>query len=490
MAKVLKSRTTIDFFYLLTSSLLGQGLRMVRSFIVAGIIGPLMFGTIQGLGIFLLYVPLIQLGYFQSMSRELPKRLQAGDRDTVRRINNNGLFMAILAGLIGLLVYMAIFAVQGPSMSGPSRIAWLLFAGMVALGPVTLFYQMIYSAYGKFVTVSKIKIVYSVVFFLLLGLVLVWGYVGQLLSLVLAAVLLVALYAIFHRITFRVRRIDFAHIAGMIKAGLPILASTTAFNLFFTIDRLFIIGFKGAEAYGYYALGVVLFQVAMLVPESIRQIAYRRFNMEFGKDAQETRLRVVFWRAFLLVSVVMWTLSVMAYHLAPLFIAWFLPAYTPGLPIVKVFSIVMTFTASGLLVSNALYAIYRQKQVLLTYLIAILVFIGGAAVVITCDLPTYAVALAMGVSHLLAWGVLLTMVIRSAEYKVPTAWLAKAGALYLGLALVSLAVTVGVEGSGLVLSLPVSGMAIAFYLLFITATGLIFRRSLMRIIYEVPSTNR
>ncbi len=192
MAKVLKSRTTIDFFYLLTSSLLGQGLRMVRSFIVAGIIGPLMFGTIQGLGIFLLYVPLIQLGYFQSMSRELPKRLQAGDRDTVRRINNNGLFMAILAGLIGLLVYMAIFAVQGPSMSGPSRIAWLLFAGMVALGPVTLFYQMIYSAYGKFVTVSKIKIVYSVVFFLLLGLVLVWGYVGPLLSLVLAAVLLVA----------------------------------------------------------------------------------------------------------------------------------------------------------------------------------------------------------------------------------------------------------------------------------------------------------
>ncbi|UCD37061.1 MAG: oligosaccharide flippase family protein, partial [Fidelibacterota bacterium] len=185
----LKTRTTVDFFYLLTSSILGQGLRMVRSFIVARLIGPLMFGTIQGLGIFLLYVPLIQLGYFQSMSRELPKRLQAGDQDAVQRINNNGLFMAFFAGLVGLLVYLAIFAVQGPSMSVPGRTAWLLFAGMVALGPVTLFYQMIYNAYGKFVTVSKIKIANSVVFFLLLGLVLAWDYVGQLLSLLLAAVM-------------------------------------------------------------------------------------------------------------------------------------------------------------------------------------------------------------------------------------------------------------------------------------------------------------
>lgn len=461
---------------------------MVRSFIVARLIGPLMFGTIQGLAIFLLYVPLIQLGYYQAVARELPKRLQAGDQDAVQQISNNGLFMGLLAGLVGLVLYMTIFAIQGLSMSGPTRIAWLLFAGMVALQPVTQFYQMIYNAYGKFVTVSKIKIANSVVFFLLLVLVLAWDYIGQLISLLLAAVMIVALYIAYHPIAFGLRRIDFAHIAGMIKAGLPILAAALSFNLFFSIDRLFIIGFKGAEAYGYYALGVILFQIAMLVPESIRQIAYRRFNVEFGKSAEETRLRVIFWRTFLLVSVVMWMLSVTAYHLAPLFIAWFLPAYAPSLPIVKIFSIVMTFTASGLLVSNALYASYRQQRVLVIYLISILIFIGGAAVVMVYDLPTYGIALTMGASHVLAWGLMLVVVIRSTEYKVPGDWLRKTALLYLVLALVSLAATIGIEGAvGLAPSLLLSGIAITLYLLFILAGGLVFRHSLVNLIYEIPS---
>ena len=75
MIKDSKSRSAIiDISSLFSASSISQLLRMIRSIIVAKLIGPVMFGTIQGLSIFLLYIPVLQGGYFQSMTRELPLR--------------------------------------------------------------------------------------------------------------------------------------------------------------------------------------------------------------------------------------------------------------------------------------------------------------------------------------------------------------------------------------------------------------------------------
>jgi len=480
----LKKHAT-DFSYLFTASIVGQGLRMARSFVVARLIGPLMFGTIQGLGIFLLYIPVIQLGYFQSTNREVPQLLGAGRKREVGRIENNGFWVAIFAGLIGVCIYLGVFLAKYRALTRPTQICWILFAIVLCLQPLTQFYQMLYSAHGKFVTISKISLGYSVVFSFLLLLVFWWGYIGQLISLGLGAALFLLLMILFHRANISFNGIDFLLIRNMIRKGFPILLSTLTFNLFFSVDRLFIIGVKGIEQYGYYALGVALFQVAMVVPESIRQIAYRHFNIEHGKNSAESRLKADFWHSFFMVCLVMWIISVAGYHIAPWLIRWFLPKYLPSIEIVKAFCFAMNFVGPGLLLSNALYAVYLQKRVLGCYLASILLFVALAFSVTHYNLPTYTVAIAMAIAHATCWLLMLILIIHTAEYRVESHWLRKFFVSYICLGLYSLLFTIGVDLFHFTHTIQGTVFTLLVYITVLILSGWFFRNRILQFIRAV-----
>jgi len=454
---------------------------MFRSFIVARIIGPVMFGTIQALTIFLLYVPVIQMGYFQSLGRELPKILDADDQKAIKQINANGLLVSMSAGLIGLAIYLGIFSLKRQSLDIPAQTAWMIFAGMIALQPLTQFYHAIYSAYGKFTTGSKIRVANGLMFFAMIVLVIQWNYIGQLVSLLISAIMLIGLYYINHPIKIQTAVIDFKHIRKMMRNGAPLLAVAIAFNLFFTIDRIMIVSFRGAEEYGYYALGVLVLQTAMMVPESIRQIAYRRFNIEFGRDLQESRLKIIFWQSYLIVALIMWALAVGGYHVGPHLVRLLLPSYVLGIPMIKTFSITMVFTAQGLLLTNGLQAIYKQRYIFIVYVLSIIYSAVGSIWILTHDRPIYWVAFMMGSSHLLASGLLLIRAVRSEQYAIPNGWLARMLLAYLILATMSLVGTVGPDIIGYVLTPLRSLIILILYFASLAIIGGLFRRKLGRL---------
>lgn len=414
------STTVRDFAYVFFSSSFGQVLRIVRNLVVAGLIGPELFGIIQGLNIFLLYIPVLQLGYFQAANREIPQLIGRNDHERIRSIEYNGIVVLAASSAAGLLVYTAIFLWNLPELSVVARICWIGFAATLLQQPLGQFYQVLYTAHGRFQEFSRIKVLESLFFFALLALVFVWGYAGQLVSLAVSAALLSFLLVKKKPVPLAGASPDGAVIRDMMSKGYPILLSAMTFNIFYTIDKIFIVGTRGAEEFGYYSIGASVFQVAIFVPESIRLISYRYFNVEYGKDRQNERLRSGFWLSFLIVSMAMWCLSVASYLVLPAAIAVLLPAYTPAIPVLKVFSVTMGLAAPGMMLSTALYSVHRERTVLKVYAGSMALFLVGIAVFINFHLPTVMVAVLISAAHGVSSVALFSMVVRQPEYALPS----------------------------------------------------------------------
>jgi O-antigen/teichoic acid export membrane protein len=312
------------------------------------------------------------------------------------------------------------------------------------LQPLGQFYQVLYSAHDKFQELSRIKIIESVAFFLLLVLVIVFGYVGQLLSLAMSAAILLILMIREKPIDITINRFNIAIIRELIVKGYPILLSALTFNIFFTIDRIFIIGMRGAEEYGYYAIGASIFQIVIFVPESIRQISYRYFNIEYGRQGNSSKLKNGFWYSFLSVCIVMWTLTVIIYNIVPSMIQLLLPEYLPSISIVKVFAMTMAFAAPGMMLSTALYSVHLEKKVLGIYVMAIMIFIIGIVFFIQYEMPTYTVALIISLSHAVSSLMMFSLVTKQPEYQLTKNMLKVVIGALSGLMLIAISFTVGV----------------------------------------------
>lgn len=411
-----KNKSIKDFAYVFFSTSFGQVLRIVRNLVVAGLIGPELFGIIQGLNIFLLYIPVLQLGYFQAANREIPQLIGRNDHDRIRSIEYNGIVVLAASSAAGLLVYTAIFLWNLPELSVVARICWIGFAATLLQQPLGQFYQVLYTAHGQFQEFSRIKVLESLFFFVLLALVVAWGYVGQLVSLAFSAGLLSFLLVKKKPVRLVGLRPDTAIVKEMVSKGYPILLSAMTFNIFYTIDKIFIVGTRGAEEFGYYSIGASVFQVAIFVPESIRLISYRYFNVEYGKDRQNERLRSGFWLSFLIVAIAMWCLSVASYLVLPAAIAFLLPAYSPAIPVLKVFAVTMGLAAPGMMLSTALYSVHRERAVLKVYAGSMALFLAGIAVFINYHLPAVMVAVLISAAHGVSSVALFILVVRQPEY--------------------------------------------------------------------------
>lgn len=392
-----------------------------------------------------MYIPVLQLGFFQAASRDIPQLLGKGEQSKIEKIEFNGLLLSLVVGVLAVVLYLGIFFFQYSSLSNISKICWGLFTLLILTQPVTQFFQMLYSANGLFKNISIIKLVNSVVFFALLSLVYLWGYIGQLLSLILASIFLVVLMWYHKRVKINFKWLSLNLIKTTMQDGLPILLSTLALNVFYTIDRIFIISFYGIEEYGYYAIGVAFFQVSLFIPDSIRQVAYRFFNIEYGKNSKGKKLNSGFWLSFIVVSIIMSLISVVSYNVTPFFIEWLIPKYIKSIEIVKVFSLAMSFIGPGLILSNAIYTIHKQKFVLLIYLISLLIFSIIAYYFILNDLEIYYIAISMLIAHAFSWSAMLLYIFKQKEYQILVSQRIKIIVLLIVLLLTTAFVTVGFE---------------------------------------------
>jgi len=413
-----RNKNFIDTLYVLLSSSLGQFLRIIRNIIVAGILGPKIFGTIQGLAIFILYIPIVQLGYFQASTRVIPQLLSAKENEKIKNIEYNGLSVALFAGVLSLIIYFCLFLWNYNELSKMEKICWIGFTTVIFMQPLGQFYQSLFTAHGLFRVLSKIKIIDSIIFFLMLATVYFWGYIAQLVSLGFSAVLVVVLMSKRLSIDLSINRKDLLLVKEFIHKGFPILLSALFFNIFFTIDRIFIIGINGIGQYGYYALGASFFQVVLFVPDGIRQISYRLFNIEFGKTKTDRNLNRNFWISLILVCFIMWSVSVLGYNILPILIYKLLPAYIPAINIVKAFTITIGFAAPGLILSTALYTIHKEKTVLKYYFYSILIFMIGVLFFIHYALPSYMMAIIITISHVFASVNMFFYLANSNDYKL------------------------------------------------------------------------
>lgn len=90
--------------------MLSSFLRMAAGFLTARLSDPAVLGLFNGLGLVLGYVPFLQIGVLNGLSRELPYYVGKGEHDRVRALAAAAQAWALA---VGVLVAAGLFAVAG-----------------------------------------------------------------------------------------------------------------------------------------------------------------------------------------------------------------------------------------------------------------------------------------------------------------------------------------------------------------------------------------
>lgn len=343
-------------------------MRMVRGYVVAGILSPFNFGVIQSLAIFQMYLPVIQGGYNQSVEREIPYLEKKGDRNQISKIYSNGVIWSLICGVIASLVYIFVFLLQ--TRASNEIIIWAGYLPVILLFPLSNFLELVFVASGRIRMLSAIRVVTSLLFVGSIVFVFYFDFIGQVLTLSLQFVVLCVLLFFRYKQQIQLQFVHFTFIWKHVKNGVGIIVSQYLFFVLLSMDRIYMAGFIGATEYAQYALALSFFRFALLIPENINVISYRYLNLSKSSSIQTSKTDFVYllqFTFFLLLGV-----SLFIFAFSPVFYTYILPKYIGAINYTQIMSAAVVFSGISFLVIHYLYAEFQQKTAVWVFLTTML----------------------------------------------------------------------------------------------------------------------
>lgn len=376
-----------------SSTVLEQASRVVTSLIVAGMVGPLVWGVWYVLNLALRYGSLAHLGSLNGLNRQYALEMGRGNEEEAQALLRASfgalLVSVVMASLIAILVALIVDHEE--------------YLTPILLTLVLLVFQQLYSfattAYRariQFRNVSGFQAVIALVnpavslplafFFSLNGYI-----VGQAI-----VYLVVVAYAYIREPSLYRFTFDGARTKRLIGIGFPIMLVGVLYALFNTVDRWIILELFGTVELGYYSVAIMALGAAALLPQIVAQQFYPRMSRQWGtnRDLRElTRMA----RSQGLLGLLPTAVAVVAAQLlGPPAIRWLLPEFIPGIQAFRIVMLAPLVNCFGQGYANLLNVIDRQYR----YLGVLIASIVGNA----CF--SYVLALRLGLSGI-AWGTVL-----------------------------------------------------------------------------------
>jgi O-antigen/teichoic acid export membrane protein len=243
-----------DYFFLIGSRYLGMLVGAVRGFLVPGLLDPAAYGSYKTLLLIPPYARAGHLGTVSGLSRQIPFfRGQKNERslqDAVQVAYTFSLGSALLACL-----FLGLFSFTLDDRT--SRIALLIFLVYVVTEQQIAFRDTYLVGFERFGAAAKLRLMQNLVG-TALAVAGAWafGLLGLIVATAVSGLINLTVYRWVSGLGFPGFRVERKIVTELVSIGAPMLVTGLLFNVFFTVDRIVIVKYLGAEQMGYYALAV------------------------------------------------------------------------------------------------------------------------------------------------------------------------------------------------------------------------------------------
>lgn len=376
-----------------SSTVFEQASRVITSLIVAGMLGPLVWGVWYVLNLVLRYGSLAHLGSLNGLNRQYALEMGRGNEEEA-----HALLRASFGALLVSIVVASIVAIPIALSVGQSEYLTPIVLTLVLL-VFHQFYSFTTTAYRariQFRNVSGFQTVIALVNpAVSLPLTYFFGLNGFIFGQAIGYLFVVAFAYLREPSLYRLA-FDWARSKRLIGIGFPIMLVGVLYALFNTVDRWIILELFGTAELGYYSVAIMALGAAALLPQIVAQQFYPRMSRQWGanRDLRElTRMA----RTQGLLGLLPTAIVVMGAQLVgPPAIRWLLPEFTPGIQAFKIVMLAPLVNCLGQGYANLLNVIDRQYR----YMGVLAASILGNA------LFSYLFALKLGLSGI-AWGTVL-----------------------------------------------------------------------------------
>ena len=300
------------------------------------------------------YASFAHLGSRPAARFAIPYNLAAGREDENARIEG-AIFWGALATNLLLALWFAVWGFL-PGLSAPERAGMWTLSGLILVAWLQEHYVTVLKAYERFDTLSAANYLLPLINLATLPLIWLFSIYGLFVGAFAGPVLVTLYYR--RRFPRPSPPFDRATFLRLVRRGFPIMALTSSVLLVRTTDRFVISGLLGNEALGHFGIAIMVFNFAMNLPASVREVIEPQMMAGLGENRPDF-LREFLFRPLLRTAFFMPFVLGPAVLLAPATIRLLLPAYVPGIVSVQIvclggFFLALTYILRSVVVAMGL----------------------------------------------------------------------------------------------------------------------------------------
>ena len=338
----------------------------LRSLVIAGGLGPSLYGIWNLLMTIFSYASFDHLGLMNGMNKKMPYLRGKEDFAQAERIKDNTFWaILIIIAAVNILLILVVLMFESYFPKG-------IVVAVCVLAIINILHR-IYCFLNSLLRTDKAFRVLSLGIILLSSSSLIFVFLffrvfPQKLYAALSAMLLGYLLAdifIFFRMKYRIRPgLNLNVVTSLFRTGLPIIVIQIGYLLFVSVDRWMVVGMIGQVELGYYGIGIAMGKVLYAGASTVAFTLYPFMLERFGQSDDPQQSEQLVYTPIVVLSYLMAVACTLIALVAPLLITYVLPAYIPGIDaaIILVFGIyfISVITISG----NFMVSIDKHSSVL------------------------------------------------------------------------------------------------------------------------------
>jgi len=359
--------------HVLCGTVVASVLGMLRGFIIAGGLGPALYGAWNILMVIFTYNSYADLGLANGMNKEMPYLRGKDDASGAEAVKDNT-FWAISLIVTGVNIFLiaASFVFRARLPEGMVVAVCILAITNVLFHLYNFLVSLLRTdkEFGLFgfaqALLSLISLAFVVVFFKVSP-----DRLYGALSALAIGYFLVVLYIMCRR-RYRVRfTLDIQHVIGIFKTGFPLIIIQVGAVLLISIDRWMIAGMIGQIDLGYYGIGLTMANFLFAGASTIAFTLYPFMLERFGQTNDAGQSEQLVYTPLLVLSYLMAVGCTMTAFVVPPLIIHILPAYVPGITATIILVFGIYFISIMTICGNFLVSINKQNTVLYVQMILI-----------------------------------------------------------------------------------------------------------------------
>lgn len=333
-------------------------LALVKSAVLAGVLGPSGYGVLSAFATFLAYTAFLDLGLFHAMNREVPMMRGAGERESALRVIRATRAGSLLSGCAGGVVILAYSALQAAGAVGGEWWISFLLACAVALQTIAGMLHSLCYAEQRFdlqANAMTASTGFDVAFSLFGGIL--FGVPGALSGFLAGPI---AQWLVLRSGLEPIRPLwDFRLIRTLSTLGIPIGLVWVANTNLVGLDKIVILSALGSTQLGLYSIASVAGALVVVGPTAVSQLVNPRVLEKIGAQEHLGSLELV-RRTQEVSGLVGGTVAAVGIAAVPGAVVFALPEYIEAIPSAQV--LMIASAVFGLVHPLVGYFVAHRKQ--------------------------------------------------------------------------------------------------------------------------------